>query len=71
MLSKFISKNWDTPNDTYHKKIDKIFTKEQMTILIKPQLTFAQKIFSLKKAKDKSYKIITFLGFQIKWRLKK
>ncbi len=28
-------------------------------------------IESIKKSKDKSYKIITFLGFQIKWRLKK
>ncbi|MBE6467090.1 MAG: glycosyltransferase family 2 protein [Alphaproteobacteria bacterium] len=71
-VGQILFRAWQyTKNENYRKKIDKIFTKEQMAILIKPQLTFAQKIFSLKKSKDKSYKIITFLGFQIKWRLKK
>ena len=71
-VGQILFRAWQyTKNEDYRKKIDKIFTKEQMAILIKPQLTFAQKIFSLKKAKDKSYKIITFLGFQIKLRRKK
>ena len=66
-VGQILFRAWQyTKNEDYRKKIDKIFTKEQMAILIKPQLTFAQKILSLKKAKDKSYKIITIFGIQIK-----
>lgn len=51
---------------SYCQKIKKIYNEQQINQLVMPNNMFIQNIFSIKKTKDKKYRIVTILGLKFK-----